>query len=97
MCIIYCIPSSYSIEEIGSNIKVEGPVAVTRWCAVKVCVGNWNENRAHVSEIAAYRRAISIIAEERRYFGYMCGQSERARHGVLLSDWLAVGRHQPAQ
>ena len=39
------------------NIKLEGPVASEALCAVKTCVGNWNENLAHVSEISAYRSA----------------------------------------
>ena len=33
----------------AANIKLEGPVAVARWCAVTACVGNWNKNRARVS------------------------------------------------
>jgi len=35
-------------------------------------------------------QCMSKTDEERRYFGYMCGQLERARHGVHLSDWLAL-------
>ena len=63
-------------------------MAVISLCAVKMHVGNWNIPRAHVSEISAYRRTDKRKAEERRYFGYMCGQLEKARHGVHFSVLL---------
>ena len=64
------------------NKKLEGPVADDAPCAVKTYEGNWNVNQAHVSEIATYRSADKAEDEERRYFGYMGGRTERASHGV---------------